>query len=122
MKRLGIGKKDKGDGDEDSGRRALFGSKNKSNSPAPPSQNPYAQTTIPHDPYTQAKVRAGLYTSQAAPQGLHRPGYPLNQDSGYISHAGSQQSIPPAGRYAPSSGENEFDRKFGPSQGGYNVA
>lgn len=57
MKKLGLGKK-KGDGDEDSSRLALFGSRSKSKSPAPPSSNPYA--AVPPDPYTQAKIRAGL--------------------------------------------------------------
>jgi hypothetical protein len=43
--------------DDDSNRRALFGRK-KDKSPAPPS-NPYAQP-IPVDPYTKAKIGAGV--------------------------------------------------------------
>jgi hypothetical protein len=57
--------KSKGDGDEDSSRLALFGSRSKSKSPAPPSHNPYAQPTIPPDPYTQAKINAGKWSFQA---------------------------------------------------------
>lgn len=61
MKKLGLGKK-KGEGEEDSSRLALFGSRTKSKSPAPPSSNPYA--AAPPDPYTQAKMRAGLVPPQ----------------------------------------------------------
>lgn len=48
----------KSDGDEDSNRRALFGSRSKNKSPAPPA-NPYAQP-VPMDPYTKAKINAGV--------------------------------------------------------------
>ncbi|EAW14352.1 putative plasma membrane SNARE protein (Sec9) [Aspergillus clavatus NRRL 1] len=55
---MGLFKKS-GDGDDDSSnRRALFGSRSKSKSPAPPT-NPYAKP-IPVDPYTRAKMNAGV--------------------------------------------------------------
>ena len=69
----------KGDGDDDSSRLALFGSRSKSKSPAPPSQNPYAQPTIPPDPYTQAKMRAGIIPPQGPPAGVPGQGPPPTQ-------------------------------------------
>ncbi|EKV06444.1 Plasma membrane SNARE protein (Sec9), putative [Penicillium digitatum] len=48
----------KSDGDDDSNRRALFGSRKKDKSPSTTS-NPYAQP-IPVDPYTKAKINAGV--------------------------------------------------------------
>ncbi|CAL5868117.1 uncharacterized protein PFLUO_LOCUS2341 [Penicillium psychrofluorescens] len=50
------------DGDEESSRRALFSSRSKNKSPAPisnPISNPYAQPA-PMDPYTKAKISAGV--------------------------------------------------------------
>ncbi|PSS23021.1 hypothetical protein M430DRAFT_16958 [Amorphotheca resinae ATCC 22711] len=49
MKKFGFGRR--GDGDEDSNRLALFGSRSKSTSPAPASSNPYAQPPPAADPY-----------------------------------------------------------------------
>ncbi|KAI4217232.1 MAG: hypothetical protein LQ351_000541 [Letrouitia transgressa] len=54
MGKFGFGKK--GEGDEDSNRTALFGSRSKTKSPNP-SANPYAQAPSAADPYTQAKLR-----------------------------------------------------------------
>ena len=118
MKKLGIGKKK--DGEDDSNRRALFGSKSKNQSPTPASQNPYAQnpyaqTAIPPDPYTKAKMNAGLYSTDSNPgQPPHRPGYPstMSQDSGYSSHTNSQP-----GSF---SGGYPADNRYGAPQGGYN--
>ncbi|KAJ6135236.1 hypothetical protein N7512_000396 [Penicillium capsulatum] len=56
----------KSDGDDDSNRRALFGGRSKNKSPAPPS-NPYAQP-IPVDPYTKAKIGAGVAPMPAGDQ------------------------------------------------------
>jgi protein transport protein SEC9 len=70
MKKFGLGKK--GDADDDSSRRALFGSRSKNKSPAPPTNNPYAQSTAPPDPYTQAKISAGILPS-ARQNGGPRP-------------------------------------------------
>lgn len=59
MKKFGFKKKDS-EGD-DSNRSALFGSRSaKKSSAAPASSNPYAQTSYPPDPYTQAKSNAGI--------------------------------------------------------------
>ena len=80
MKKFGLGKK--GDGEEDSSRLALFGSRGKSKSPAPPSHNPYAQPSAPPDPYTQAKMHAGLIPTPNAGQG---PPPGLQQPRGYGS-------------------------------------
>ncbi|EXJ78341.1 synaptosomal-associated protein, 23kDa [Capronia epimyces CBS 606.96] len=66
----------KGDNEEDSSRLALFGSRSKSKSPAPPSSNPYAQTAVPPDPYTRAKMNAGIAPPQGQGQAAagYRPG------------------------------------------------
>lgn len=58
MKKFGRGKK--GEGDDDSSRLALFGSRSKSKSPAPPTNNPYAQPSVQPTPYAQAKAEAGI--------------------------------------------------------------
>ncbi|WEW58850.1 Protein transport protein S9 plasma membrane t-SNARE [Emydomyces testavorans] len=69
MKKLGFNKKSE-DGDDDSSRKALFGSKAKSKSPAP-SSNPYAQAPAYTDPYTEAKSKIyGPPQAQAANGGL----------------------------------------------------
>jgi protein transport protein SEC9 len=64
MKKLGFGKK--GDGDDDSNRSALFGSRSKNKSPNP-STNPYAQPPSASDPYNQAKLNAGVGGVQRGP-------------------------------------------------------
>ena len=62
---MGLFSKKKHDGDEDSNRGALFGrSKKEKDAPAPASSNPYAQSNVPPDPYTQAKMNAGILPSQ----------------------------------------------------------
>ncbi|KAL1952576.1 hypothetical protein VTO42DRAFT_4797 [Malbranchea cinnamomea] len=105
MGRFGFGKKSD-DGDEDSNRLALFGSRSKSKSPAP-SSNPYAQpsTLDPYtqvklqtgDPYTQAKIKAGVL---APPPGT------VNTTSANRSKSPSRltdnkYSQPSVGGYAP---------------------
>src|SRR5271154_4909142 len=99
MGKFNLKKKD--DGEEDSSRLALFGSRNKSRSPAPPSNNPYAQPSVPQNPYTQEKMNAGLYPSQSGP-----PPYPSRP---------SYQSDP------PSQSGNPYGnmRQPGPPQAGY---
>ncbi|OAL37408.1 hypothetical protein AYO20_03257 [Fonsecaea nubica] len=110
----------KGDDDDDSSRLALFGSRSKSKSPAPSqnpyaSTNPYAQPAIPPDPYTKAKMSAGVIppSGQGAPSSSGKPsGLP-----------GPGQQRPPYGRdnaYGnQSSGSFGGDNKYGPAQGGY---
>ena len=113
MRKLGFNKKS-GDGDEDSSRLALFGSRSKSKSPAP-SSNPYAQPSAPLDAYTQAKIQAGVAPpppGQGLPSGP-KPGYSGMNGKGFWS----QPSGPP--------GEKGYDQKGGyapdryGNQGGY---
>lgn len=99
------------DGDDDSSRRALFGSRSKNKSPAPPA-NPYAKP-IPIDPYTRAK----MYTGVAA----------LPADEKQLGANNLKSSIsapppgPPAGGDIP--GDNKFQSGYAPNsygnQGGY---
>lgn len=89
----------KSDGDDDSNRRALFGRKKDKSSPTP--ANPYAQP-IPVDPYTKAKIGAGV-----APLPADHPaanGGPASQ---------SPHNIPSDNKYSGYSAN-----KYG-SQGGY---
>jgi hypothetical protein len=108
MKRLGIGKK--GDGDDESTRSALFGGRSKSKSPAPAS-NPYARPAGPPDPYTQAKMNAGV----APPRDGNGPPPP---------RGGPPQDNGPPPRYNGGGNywnDNRYggDNKYGPPQGGY---
>lgn len=91
----------KSDDGDDSNRRALFGRKNKS--PAPPA-NPYAKP-IPTNPYTKAKIEAGVAPLPASQQ-------PVAGDKSPVATATAPIAAPagpPAG-YAPN--------KYG-NQGGY---
>lgn len=92
----------KSDGDDDSNRRALFGGR-KNKDPAPPS-NPYAQA-IPVDPYTKAKIGAGVAPMPADQLGGNGKGSPA-----------------PAGPHAIPS-DNKYTGGYAPNrygnQGGY---
>lgn len=113
MKKLGLGKK-KGEGEEDSSRLALFGSRTKSKSPAPPSNNPYA--AAPPDPYTQAKMRAGLVPPQPGSTQdrlPHQNGPP--QGSAYGGMAASSQA--PPSNYGRNMGRGGPQDRYGSSQG-----
>ena len=79
MKKLGIGKKK--DGDDDSNRRALFG-RSKDKSPAPSTNNPYANLPTQADAYNQAKARAGV-PGYAQVQRGPSPAPPTAQQGGY---------------------------------------
>ncbi len=59
MKKFGFGFGKKGEGEEDSNRSALFGSRSKDKSPNS-AANPYAQPPSASDPYNNAKLRAGV--------------------------------------------------------------
>lgn len=105
MKKLGIGKKK--DGDEDSNRRALFGGRSKDKSPAPSTNNPYANLPTQADAYNQAKAKAGI------------PGYAQSQ-------RGPSPAPPPAqqGRNAGINGGYPDEKKSdgygdGKKTGGY---
>ncbi|KAJ5411133.1 uncharacterized protein N7487_005492 [Penicillium crustosum] len=76
----------KSDGDEDSSRRALFGSRKKDKSPST-TPNPYAQP-IPVDPYTKAKIGAGYSANKYGNQG----GYGSDRFGGSGAGAGSPAS------------------------------
>lgn len=123
----------KGEDDDDSNSRlALFGSRSSKNkSPAPPSQNPYAQnpyaqSSVPPDPYTKAKMSAGLVnpTDQEAPSGGFQP------SSGAASRLsglpGPGQQRPSQGRQNPYAaagvGNSVGDNRSGPIQGSYSGA
>lgn len=111
-----LNKKNKEDG-EDSSRLALFGSRSKSKSPAPPANNPYAQPNVPPDPYTQAKMNAGIIRQpeqQGPPNGSQAGGYgggrgPGNQQQPY-SGGGGRGYGGPQGGYGS-------DNKYGPPPG-----
>lgn len=100
---MGLFKKS-GDGDEDSSRRALFGSRSKSKSPAPPA-NPYAKP-IPTDPYTRAKINAGV----APPPDM--PGGQLGGPPG-AGPSGGNSAFPSDNKYG-GYGPNKYG-----NQGGY---
>lgn len=115
MKKLGIGKK-KGEGDDDSSRLALFGSRSKSKSPAPPSNNPYA--AVPPDPYTQAKMRAGLVPPQP---GASQDRLPYQSGPSQNNAYGSmpQPSQGPPGNYGRDPGRGGLQDRYAAPQGGY---
>ncbi|RMZ84514.1 hypothetical protein DV737_g1123, partial [Chaetothyriales sp. CBS 132003] len=94
----------KGDGDDDSNRLALFGSRSKSKSPARPGENPYAQAAIPPDPYTRAKMNAGI--GVGGPGASKGKGPPPPQGP-----SGAMGSVPRQNPYAQASG-------YPPAQGG----
>lgn len=101
---MGLFKK-KGEEGEDSSRSALFSRSKNSKSSAPPQNNPYAQPNVPPDPYTQAKMNAGIVQP---PQQQGRPSQ---------AYGG-----PPAGRGNDRYGPPPGDQKYGPAggqQGGY---
>ncbi|KAJ5776653.1 uncharacterized protein N7511_001664 [Penicillium nucicola] len=89
----------KSNDDDDSNRRALFGRK-KDKSPAPPS-NPYAQP-IPVDPYTKAKIGAGV-----APLPADHPA----ANGGPASH--SPHNIPSDNKYSSGYSANRFGNQAG---------
>ncbi|KAL2840692.1 hypothetical protein BJY01DRAFT_218264 [Aspergillus pseudoustus] len=127
MKRFGLKKSSDGGDEDSSSRRALFGSRSKSKSPAP-SSNPYAKP-IPADPYTKAKVNAGV---AAPPPNMQMPSSPApsngipgdnkyqfpgdNKYQGYTPNSYSNQEGYGANRYGSSAGAASASR-YGP--GGY---
>lgn len=84
MKKFGLGKKS--EGDEDSNRSALFGSRSKKDKSPNPSANPYAQPPSASDPYNNAKLRAGVGEVNRAPSPAN--GSPARQ-GGYGGMSGS---------------------------------
>ena len=86
MGKFGFGKK--GEGDEDSNRSALFGSRSKNKSPNP-ATNPYAQPVTAPDPYTQAKLSVGVGVPPRGPSPANS-GYsdPVASRGGYAGMNG----------------------------------
>ncbi|KAL2819813.1 hypothetical protein BJX63DRAFT_381802 [Aspergillus granulosus] len=127
MKRFGLKKSSDGGDDDSSNRLALFGSRSKSKSPAP-SSNPYAEP-IPADPYTKAKLNAGV---AAPPPNKQAPSNPAsssgipgdnkyqipgdNKYQGYAPNSYANQGGYGANRYGSSAGAAPVSR-YGP--GGY---
>lgn len=122
-------KKNKDDGDDDSNRRALFGSRSRDKSPNPQAQgnNPYAQQ-IPIDPYTRAKINAGVAPGPPAggpggPGGYgdvkHPDGPVGNQQGGYAPNRYGNQGGYGADRYGTGQDNNRpgGGSRYGP--GGY---
>ncbi|RVX72498.1 hypothetical protein B0A52_03688 [Exophiala mesophila] len=108
------------DDDNESGRRALFGSRSKDKSPAPQSQNPYAQnpyaqTAIPADPYTKAKLNAGVMPppERGPSPGPAQAGY----GGGRAPQGGYPGGLPGPGQQRPGMGGGAGDNKYG--GGGY---
>lgn len=131
MKKFGLGKK--GEGNEEPSRLALFGSRSKNKSPAPPTNNPYAQVAAPPDPYTQAKMDSGIIPpipqsgNQRPPPGtgMGLPSGPaMKKGYGNVitihasggSHGDSQNFGPPSG--SSGTGGGYGNDKFG-NQAGY---
>lgn len=112
---MGLFKKsDKNDGDDDSNRRALFGSRNKNKSPAQ-NANPYAQP-IPTDPYTKAKQ--GIGAAPLPDQGPH--GIPSdNKYSGYTPNAYGNQGGYGGDRFGSGSGSASAGAPSRYGAGGY---
>lgn len=124
MKKLGFGKK--GDGDDDSNRSALFGSRSKNKSPNP-STNPYAQPPSASDPYNQAKLNAGVGgvqrgqnpstdRSNQAPHQTRQGGYGALNGGGYggDNKYGSAEDS----RYNGATGGNGAGGGYGPDKYG----
>jgi protein transport protein SEC9 len=109
MKKFLVNKKFKDDDDgDDSNRRALFGSRSRDKSPNPRAQaqggNPYAQPTPAADPYTRAKINAGVAPAPGGPAGGYgdakHPGGPVgNQQGGYAPNRYGNQGGYGADRY-----------------------
>lgn len=117
---MGLFGKKSGDGDEDSSRRALFGSRSKNKSPA--SSNPYAQPT-PSDPYTQAKLETGdPYTQAKIKVGAMAPRPGAANDGPKAQYGGMDNKFAPPGGYSPNTSSDQKaygrDRYGGGTSGG----
>ncbi len=114
MKKFGFKKKDS-EGD-DSNRSALFGSRSaKKSSAAPASSNPYAQTSYPPDPYTQAKINAGIGASPNG-QGRANP----DRGGGYAGRDGAAYGSDDKGRAMNGVGSGVDSKNGGgPTTGSY---
>ena len=120
MKKLGLSKKK--DGDEDSNRRALFGGRSKDKSPAPSTNNPYANLPTQADAYNQAKARAGVPGYTQAQRGPS-PAPPPAQQGEYGGTNGGYPDEKKSGGYggktdpAPRNGFGYGAERYGASSG-----
>ena len=116
MKKLGIGKKK--DGDEDSNRRALFGGRSKDKSPAPSTNNPYANLPTQADAYNQAKAKAGV-SGYAQTQRGPSPAPPSAQQGGYAGTNGGYPDDKKSrmNKPAPRNGGGYGSDRYGASSG-----
>ncbi|KAI1376366.1 hypothetical protein F4677DRAFT_419717 [Hypoxylon crocopeplum] len=115
MRKFGFGKKH-ADGDDDVNRSALFGKKG---SPAPPSDNPYAQAQPANDPYMNDTNKYANMT----PYQKARTGLPNGPAAGLPSGPGPRNaySAPPLSRNTSdsSSATNPAPYSNGNAPGGY---
>ncbi|OKL58534.1 hypothetical protein UA08_06160 [Talaromyces atroroseus] len=115
--------KDDDDGGDDSNRRALFGSRSRDKSPNTQSQggNPYAQPVPATDPYTRAKINAGVapggYGEVKHPGGPGAGGPVGNQQGGYAPNRYGNQGGYGADRYGGGAPGGGGSSRYGP--GGY---
>lgn len=119
---MGLFKKKNDDGEEAT-RSSLFGRSKSSTSSAPPQSNPYAAPNVPPDPYTQAKINAGIIQSPQSPPGASQQGFGGPQGGYGGANRYGQQGGPQHGGYG---GDNKFGPPGGPQggpqggqQGGY---
>ncbi|KAI0117326.1 hypothetical protein F4814DRAFT_448327 [Daldinia grandis] len=120
MRKFGFGRKH-ADGDDDANRSALFGKKG---SPAPPSDNPYAQSQPANDPYmNDSNKYAHITPYQQArarlpdPQANGLPSKPSPQN-GYAVPPRNDGNNPPAATQPPSySGPGYTNNKYGAPSG-----
>lgn len=114
MKKFGLGKKS--EEGEDSGRKALFGSRSKNKASAPSSNNPYADTAAPPDPYTQAKMNAGIVPPTEQTGG---PRLPPGAGRGLPSGPSMKNGVRGMNLPNESNGDYRDEKKLGALSGGY---
>lgn len=114
---MGIfGKGKKSERDEDSGKLALFGSRSKNKSPP---NNPYAQPAAPPDPYTQAKIDAGIIPPTQQTVG---PRLPPGSGMGLPSGPSMKNGYGDINRSRYSPNQDDKDQKFGAPSAGHGIA
>ncbi|KAH7364610.1 hypothetical protein BKA65DRAFT_389968 [Rhexocercosporidium sp. MPI-PUGE-AT-0058] len=117
MKKFGFGKKG-GDGEEDSSRSALFGSRSsKGSSPAPAASNPYAQPSQAADPYAQDNNKYANM-GPVGPSGAS-PYQQARQNYGLPSGPGAARGGPPTVHRGPSPSAGGYGAEKYGSGGGY---
>ncbi len=128
MKKFGFGKKSN-EGEEDSNRSALFGSRSsKNSSPAPAASNPYAQPPQAADPYAQDNNKyanmgsigpSGASPYQQARQNYGLPNGPAGRGGLPGAPGAGRAGLPPAVNRGPSPNPRGFAAEKYGSGGGY---